>query len=281
MDKKKLLLVDFNNLLFRSVFAHDTLSFQGLFTGGLYGAIDMMCSTVNRYNIDRIIICHDTKPYYRSKFYPKYKSDRQQADRFDEDRLMQISTSRSQLASLFVSFHFPTACTEGFEADDFIAHICRRSSVRYKQIFIMSNDSDFFQVLTPRIFLCKTGGLYGRVDFAEEYPGIKPKVWPRCIALKGSHNGVPGIKGVGDVTAYKAVLNKMTDREIFEKWRVRRSDIKLRTDLATFPFPLVEDPPTVPAHAIRYNAAKFQKLCDKYGINFKDDFHRAMMRLAT
>jgi len=280
MDKKKLLLVDFNNLLFRSVFAHDSLSFEGQFTGGLFGAIDMICSTVNRYGIDRIIVCHDTKPYYRTKFYPKYKSDRK-ADPFDEDRMKQISTSRSLLTKMFAKFHFPVACTEGFEADDFIGHICRRSSVRYKQIFIMSNDSDFYQLLTGRVFLCKTGGLYGRKDFAEDYPGIHPKYWPRCIALKGSHNGVPGIKGVGDVTSYKAVLNKMTDKEIYKKWRVRRTDIKLRTDLNTFPFPLVEDPPTVPASAIRYNAAKFQKLCDKYGMNFKDDFHKAMMRLAT
>jgi len=280
MSKKNLLLVDFNNLLFRSVFAHDMLSHKGTFTGGLFGAIDMICSTVNRYKVDRIIVCHDTKPYYRSKFYPKYKSDRK-ADQFDEDRMKQIAISRKQLTELFRDFNFPTGCTEGFEADDFIGHICRRATVKHKQIFIMSNDSDFYQLLSGRVFLCKTGGLFGRRDFLEQYPGIKPRHWPRCIALKGSHNGVPGIKGVGDVTAYKAVLNKMTDKEIFKKWRVRRSDIKLRIDLSTFPFPLVGDPPSVHANPVKYNAAKFEKLCDKYGIKFKDDFHRAMMRLST
>ncbi len=280
MNKKKLLLVDFNNLLFRSVFAHDTLSHRGTFTGGLFGAIDMICSTVNRYNTDRIIVCHDTKPYYRSKFYPKYKSDRK-ADQFDDDRMAQIATSRMLLMDMFADFCFPVALSKGFEADDFIGHICRRSSVKYQQIFIMSNDSDFYQLLTGRVFLCRTGALYGRKDFQEQYPGIRPKQWPRCIALKGSHNGVPGIKGVGDVTAYKAVLNKMTDKEIFRKWRVRRSDIKLRTDLSTFPFPLVEDPPTVPARAIPYNVGRFDNLCAKYGINFKDEFHLAMTRLAT
>jgi 5'-3' exonuclease len=280
MDKKSLLLVDFNNLLFRAVFAHDTLSHKGQFTGGLFGAIDMICSTVNRYNIDRVVICHDTKPYYRTKFYPKYKGDRKHD--FDEDRLMQLAVSRKQLNKFFADFRFPVAMAEGFEADDFIGDICRTvSTTRYRQIFIMSNDTDFYQLLTGRVFLCKTQGLYGRKDFREDFPGIKPRQWPRAVALMGSHNGVPGIKGVGIKTAYKAVLNKMTDKEIFKKWRVRRSTVKQRTDLSTFPFPLAEAPPTPAAHRLKYSAAKFEKLCDKYGINFKDEFHKALMRLAT
>lgn len=280
MKKYKLLLVDFNNLLYRAVFAHSTLSHNGEFTGGLFGAIDMISSTVNRYSIDRIIVCHDTKPYHRSTWYPRYKADRKDKP-LDEDKLKQVATARKQILRFLRSFKFSEGQDIGFEADDFIGHICRRSSTRYKQIFIMSNDSDFYQLLTGRVFLCKTGGLYGRKDFNNDYPDIMPKHWPRCIALKGSHNGVPGIKGVGDVTAYKAVLNKMTDKEIFQKWRVRRSDIKLRTDLSTFPFPLVSDPPTVRANKIDYNAAKFEKLCDKYAIKFKDEFHKAMMRLAS
>lgn len=278
--KKKLLLIDFNNLLFRSVFAHKTLTHKGTFTGGIFGAIDMVASIVNRYGCDRVVVCHDTKPYHREEYYEAYKADRKKEDRFDEEDLKRIAVSRAYMQDFFKLLRFPQAATVGYEADDFIGNFCKNSDSKYGQIFIMSNDSDFYQLLAPRVFLCKSKGLYGRKDFSEEFPGIKPKDWPRCIALKGSHNGVPGIKGVGDVTAYKAVLEKMTDREVFKRWRVRRSDIKKRTDLATLPFPNSPEPPKVKILAIRYDMAKFEKLLDGHGITFKNEFHEAFLRLA-
>lgn len=278
-DRKKVLLVDFNNLLYRSIYSHEGLSHKGTFTGGLFGAMDMISSTVNRYAVDRILICDDTKPYFRKRFYDKYKADRKKEE--DEDRIARAAISRKLIFRFFSEFRFSLAKAEGWEADDFIGGFCREAAYRYSNIFIMSNDSDFYQLLTGRIFLCKTGGLYGKANYEKDFPGITPRDWTRCIALKGSHNGVPGIKGVGDKTAYKAVLNKMTDKEVFQKWRVRRSDIKARTDLATLPFPLVSDPPLGTVRSINYNAARFQEFCDEFGIKFRDEYHKAFMKLAT
>ncbi len=269
--------MDFNNLLFRSVFAHSTLTHNGEFTGGLYGVIDMLASTVNRYSIDRVLICHDTKPYFREEEFPEYKADRK---KLDEEAMKKVEVSRKLITDFFSDFRFSSAHQPGYEADDFIGHHCRRGGKRCSHIFIMSNDSDFYQLLTGRVFLCKNTGLYGLKDFIRDYPGLTPKQWPRCIALKGSHNGVPGIKGVGDVTAYKVVSNNITDKEIFGRWKVKKRTTKLRTALATFPYPLVPEPPIIPARKIRYNAADFQELCDTYGMKFRDPFHKAFMRLA-
>lgn len=278
MGKKRVVLVDFNNLMYRSVFAHSTLSYKRQFTGGIFGAIDMISSAVNRYNIDRIMVCHDTKPYHREKVYKNYKSNRKKD--FDEEVQMKISTTRKQMRDFFENFRFSHAECQGYEADDFIGQFARRGPSRYHQIFILSNDSDFYQLLTPRVFLITRNGLFGKRDFLNEYPGLKPKHWPRCLALMGSHNGVPGIKGVGPKTAYKAVISGMTDKEVFKKWRVRRSDIDKRTKLSTLPFPMVSDPPMPSLIRIKYNAAKFERFLAQYGIQFRTEYHDAMMRLA-
>lgn len=278
MKKKNLLLVDFNNLLYRSVFAHQGLSHKGKFTGGVYGFIDMVCSTVNRYKADRIVVCRDNKPYLRTKFYPDYKADRKKSS-IDEDGLKQVNSSNKQITKLLGRFSFPIAEDAGHEADDLIGRFCSFSP-DFENIFIMSNDSDLYQLLDGRVFLAKTGGLYGLNDFKKDWPDIMPKQWPRCVALKGSHNGVPGIHGVGDKTAYRMVAQNVTDEEVWLRWRMRRRDIAVKTGLATFPLPFAPDPIIPRVLPIKYNAKRFQEECDRYGIRFKDEFHAAFMRLA-
>jgi len=278
MKKKTLLLVDFNNLLYRSVFAHQGLSHGGTFTGGVYGFIDMVSSTANRYGCGRIVVCHDNKPYLRSKFYPEYKADRIKSS-IDDDGLMQVAIARKQILKFIKRFKIPTAQGIGMEADDMIGEFCKFSEA-FQNIIIMSNDSDLYQLLNGRVFLAKTGGLYGIKDFFTDWPNISPEDWPRCVALKGSHNGVAGIKGVGDKTAYKVVSEGITDEAVWLRWRVRRQQLALTTALATFPFPLVERPSLPRCLPIKYKADRFSKECDRYGIKFKDEFHTAFMRFS-
>jgi 5'-3' exonuclease len=145
----------------------------------------------------------------------------------------------------------------------------------------MSNDSDFYQLLLqPNIFLARTAGLYGRAQFEKEFIQMHPDEWPRIMALKGSHNGVPGIKGVGGKTALKIVMNGITDEEIEKRYKHSPEEIKLRTALARFPFPLAPRPVLPKTRPIIYDALKFEEVCIKYGIRFKTEFHNAFLRLA-
>lgn len=277
--KKTLLLLDFNNLLYRSVFGHQGLSHRGVFTGGMFGFIDMVSSAVNRYTCDRVVVCLDSKPYSRTKFYPAYKSDRAQSS-LNEAGQMQVSVARRQITKFIEAFRLPLAANAGMEADDLIGEFCKDSIV-YERIIIMSNDSDLYQLLNGRVFLAMTGGLYGLRNFLDDWPGMLPAQWPRCVALKGSHNGVEGIRGVGDKTAYKAVRERITDAEVWTRWRVRRAKLQLHTQLATFPFPLVRRPHLPSVRYIKYSLQKLEEECERYGIKCKTEFHDAFLRLAS
>lgn len=281
MAKPKLLLIDFSNLLYRAVFANLSLSHGNEFTGGIYGFINMMSSTVNRYAIDRVVVCEDWKPYFRSKHYPEYKQDR--GKDMSEDDIKRISVARLQIRKLVSSLHISTAAVRGYEADDFIGRFCRARTERHDGIYVLSNDSDFYQLLggvAGSVFLVGRNGLYGQHQFKEDFPDIEPNDWPRVIALKGSHNGVAGIKGVGDKTAVKLVARGITEEEVFYKYQHLPSALELREALARFPYPLAPKPTLPRVGRIRYNAALFEEVCDEYGIRFKTEFHTAFLRLS-
>lgn len=283
MAKSSILLVDFNNMLYRAVFANQGLSHKGKFTGGIYGFINMVSSTVNRYDVDRILVFDDTKPYFRLQHYPDYKQDR--ISSLDEDQVKQIALARKQIKKLLQGLSIPQAACTGYEADDYIGKYCRARKGLHSRILIMSNDSDFYQLLggvAGKVFLVKTVGLYGQHQFKEDYPEINPDDWPRVIALKGSHNGVGGIKGVGDKTAAKLIAEGRSKKFICSKYNQTREELELRMQLAYFPFPNVRGPrlPSPRSRPIDYSLLKFQEVCDKYGIRLKDEFHTAFERLS-
>ena len=283
MAKPCILLVDFNNMLYRAVFANKGLSHQGMFTGGLYGFLNMICGAINRYDINNILVFSDMKPYHRAKYYAQYKHGRGSSQ--EPEDVERIAVARSQIRSFLLAFKIPWIADIGYEADDYIGKYCRSRKDLHSRILIMSNDSDFYQLLggvAGKVFLVKTSGLYGQHQFKEDYPDIDPVDWPRVIALKGSHNGVAGIKGVGDITAVRLVADRVTDEDIEEKYFHSTKEIQLRTQLAYFPFTLIRGPrlPFPRGRSIKYSVLKFQEICDQYGIRFKDEFHTAFKRLS-
>ena len=281
MNRKNLLLIDFNNLLYRAVFANYELSFKGIFTGGLYGFLYMLATQINAYKIDRVVVCMDTKPYLRTKHYPAYKQDRPKPEA-DEEKATRLAIARKQIENFLDMFSFSIARAKGSEADDFIGAYCRTMEDRYGLFFIMSNDSDFYQLLggKGKAFLITTKGLYGCRNFEKEFPNLTPEDWPRVVALKGSHNGVPGIKGVGDKISARLVSDGVTNEDIKKKYNHSDHQIKLRTKLATFPFPPLGQVILPRAKRIEYSLLDLEEMCETYGIQARKDFHKALLRIS-
>ncbi|MCH7515808.1 MAG: hypothetical protein IIB08_01550 [Bacteroidetes bacterium] len=136
---KKMLLIDYMNLVYRAAFANFDLSYKGNFTGGIYGFINMISSSVNRFDVDRVIVCKDMKPYHRTEFYPAYKANR--LTEMEEDTITKLSQTKKYIDELLEIFRVPIAAEVGHEADDFIGKYCKRMGKSY-QIFIMSNVCD-------------------------------------------------------------------------------------------------------------------------------------------
>jgi 5'-3' exonuclease len=239
---RRVLLVDLSNVAWRAVCSHAMLSHRGENTGGAYGFLQMICKIVNTHDINRIIVCDDAKPYHREKVFPTYKSGRGtvHVNTDKVDMRGPVQKGKAQIAELLDFFGQHVMRVKGYEADDLIARATLNLTsqpARSCRVFIASNDSDLYSLLSKerKVAMCKKDGLYTFNDFMAEYE-IWPVKWPRVLALCGSHNGVPGIPGVGVKTAVKLVSESASDRYLARTYHLDVETLSLREKLSTYPW---------------------------------------------
>lgn len=272
------LLVDLSNVTFRAVHSHSALEHDGKFTGGVYGFLQIVCKLINDHSINRLVVADDTKPYFRTKAYPAYKGNRSKPADYDRHSVAAqannwVLESKQYIRDLLSVVGTEVLAKRGYEADDIIAHAAILPTLfpNSDKVYIASNDTDLYQILLKhnRIFLCHKKGLYGYHEFKAEY-GLEPCDWARVLAIAGSHNGVPGIKGIGLKTAAKLVREKVTNRHLAYKYKVDATDILLRWRLSCYPWhELNETVPCGTSKPIKYNRRQMIAWTHRrFGIDF-------------
>ena len=203
---KKLILVDGNNLLFRSYYAtaytgNVMRNSKGFPTNGIYGLINMLNKIVKEENPEYMIVAFDKGKTFRHEKYKEYKDGRAATP---EDLKVQFKVAKELVPLLGIK------CFEidNYEADDIIGTYCQMVEKDDNFIgTIVSSDKDLLQLISNQIDvkLLKQKD-YIRMDenvFKETY-GIEPI---RMIDLKGlmgdSSDNIPGVKGIGEKTALK------------------------------------------------------------------------------
>ena len=244
-----LYLLDFNNILRRHAAAHSTLSYQGDFTGALYGVYNFLCNVVTTFGPGRFVVCHDRRPYLRNSMFSGYKERRSREP--DVAWVESLQQAEFQLDMLFDELHLQRVEVEGFEADDLIAlmHIWHGHKFEHGTV-ALSNDSDLNQLLEQdRFAIFKAGkqknnrvrNLYTEAHFLRDFPTLEsPRQWVYVVALTGSHNDVPGIKGIGPKSACDIVANQRRSRY----WAIAQSNremVRRNRELIALPLPTWED----------------------------------------
>ncbi len=247
----KLLLFDFNNLFYRAAAVHRNLTYKGRFTGALYGFVTQMASTINEIQPDKVIVCTDTRPYAREKFFKDYKAGRKRGERTPEEREALHSNSAA-CKDVLEYLGIPFLSMPGLEADDLFAMIAKKHSHKW-HVIIASNDSDLYQILDYAVmYRGKEKGYYTRREFFREYHQLKrTKDWAKVTAIAGSHNGVPQIvRNVGPKTAIK-MLTLRSQRKALEAFMEQHEATYERNyHLCILPYPgsgrIKELPPQAP-----------------------------------
>lgn len=274
MSGSKLLLIDYSNLMYRNIHALEQLSFEGRKTGGIYGFISTTSRYILRFKPTNIVVCMDKKPYIRSQIYPQYKMDRKAS--VDQDT---IQFTNRVLDLVFKTLGLPVIGISGLEADDIIGFLVQKYSESFDTVTIASNDSDLLQLLEPNVTIIGTKDKEWTLkSFNAMYPGIKPYQWPIITAMVGSHNGVPGIKGVGIKTALKHMTTK-TLPELVDFLEPHKADLLRNVNLATVPlkakyYPASHGSIELPPMG-EYNSAAFHKLLRITGIKNTSDMELA------
>ena len=151
---------------------------------------------------------------------PDYK-----ANRPDYSGIPEEDTPFSQLPDIFRvldHLHIPWKETENCEADDWIAGFARRYG-KEKEIIIVSQDSDFFQLITDRVRVLRYRGersvLYGPEEIQQKL-GICPRQYAAYKSLTGdTADNIRGAEKVGPKTAASLMNRFGTLEALLEGWQ--------------------------------------------------------------
>ena len=228
---KDLLLVDMSNLLHKGFHVHSHREFAGKHTGGLFGFITQLCTLINSADYRDILICLDSGPYSRLKAYPEYKSKRKK----DPEVGAKLKESKEYILEFLDIINIQIWEEKGLEADDLIASSCAKYRRKYDRIIIASSDDDLYSLFKwHNVFLKKKDGLYGILDYEKDYSDIPLEDWTLISAMAGTHNDLPGLKGIGRKTAIKKLNGPVDEWEEF--YKANKRYIELFHSLIKLPY---------------------------------------------
>lgn len=201
---KKVILVDGNNLLFRSYYATAyngviMRNSNGFPTNALYGFINMMNKIVSEEKPNYIMVAFDKGKTFRHEKYLEYKAGRSETP----DELKQQFPKAKEVLDAMGIFHFEI---DGYEADDIIGSLARMVDEEEEFIgTIISSDKDLLQLISNDIdvkLLKQTGFIRMDTEEFRNTYGVDPIHMIDLKALMGdASDHIPGVKGIGEKTA--------------------------------------------------------------------------------
>lgn len=202
--KKKIFLVDGHALVYRSFFAfirNPLVNKKGENTSATFGFVNSLLKIIKEEKPDYLAIVFDTpKPTFRHEKYAEYKSTRAKMPDELVDQLPRIRQATEAL-------RIPAIEMDGYEADDIIGTIAKKAEKAGLEVWCVTGDKDFFQLVTNDTQIYYPGrdtGTYnkmGREEVRAKF-GVYPELVIDKLALMGdSSDNVPGIPGVGPKTA--------------------------------------------------------------------------------
>ncbi len=205
----RVLIVDGLNTFIRAYAASPTTNINGEHVGGISGFLLSVGHAIKAINPTRVIIVFDGKDgsAKRKKLYPQYKANRTFKIRLNRaETVDKEDNQREQLMRLVEYIEvlpFTTVVSDGVEADDVIAYISEDYlKEKDSQVFIMSSDKDFMQLVNDRIHIWSPTKkqLFYTNDVYETY-NIMPYNFALYRALLGDDSdNIPGVSGLGAKT---------------------------------------------------------------------------------
>lgn len=196
---KKLLLIDGNNLLFRSFYALPQLTnFQGEISNAVFGFTNALIKSIKTYKPDYIAVAFDKgKNTFRHKEYKEYKAGRTKTPK---ELLDQIPITKELLRRM----HIKVIESDEIEADDILGCLSRSF---HTENYILTADKDLLQLINKHtvVIVPKKGNvdpvITDEAKLKEQY-GIRPSQIVDLKSLMGdASDNIPGVRKIGEKTA--------------------------------------------------------------------------------
>ncbi|MBK9103945.1 MAG: DNA polymerase I [Saprospiraceae bacterium] len=294
MARPTLYLLDAYALIFRAYYAffrNPRINSKGLNTSAMFGFVNALEEVLNNRKPSHIAVCFDHKsPNVRVQEFPYYKANRQETP---ED----IKLAEPYIRSIIEAYGIPIIEAPGYEADDVIGTLAKRAEQEGYDVYMVTPDKDFGQLVSEHIFMYKPAKqgngpeIWGPKEVCENYGIKRPEQVIDILGLMGDAvDNIPGVKGIGEKGAAKLIHEWDTIENIYanidqfkgstkEKLEASRQlafdSKKLATILLDAPVPfehdrLILDPPDAEKLSSIFTELEFKTLGKRIlGENFE------------
>src|SRR6266705_3361162 len=205
--EKKLFLLDAMALIYRAYYAlirNPILTSKGKNTNAQFGFTNTLFELISKEKPTHLAVAFDTHaPTGRHTDFLDYKANRQIAP---ED----LMAALPDIKKIIQGFNLPVVGCDGYEADDIIGGLAQQAEKAGFEVFMVTPDKDFGQLVTDRIKIYKPGYQGGKVEImgareiCEKWNITNVAQVIDILGLMGdASDNIPGIPGIGEKTAAK------------------------------------------------------------------------------
>ena len=235
-NPKKLFLLDAFALIYRAYFAfikNPRINSKGLNTSAIFGFTNTLIEVINKQNPTHLAVVFDTKkPTQRHIDFPAYKAHR-------EAMPEGISEALPYIDKLLEAMNIPKLYRDGFEADDVIGTLAKKAEQEGFQVYMMTSDKDFAQLVSENIFMYRPGNKWqpttvlGIPEVLEKFEIQKVDQVIDFLGMMGdTSDNIPGIPGVGKKTAQKFIAEFGSMEDLFENTHKLKGKMKEKVESA-------------------------------------------------
>lgn len=245
---KKLFLLDAFALIYRAHFAfikRPLINSKGVNVSAITGFTNTLWDVLQKEKPSHIAVVFDLPtPTFRHEMFTEYKANREKQP---ED----ITIAIPYIKEIIEGFNIPVASCEGYEADDVIGTLAKQAEKEGFEVYMMTPDKDYAQLVSEKIFLYKPArmgnavSILGVEEVLEKWQIKRVDQVIDILGLQGDAvDNIPGIRGIGAKTAVKLLdqfdsiegILANTDQlkgKQKEKVEAGREDALLSKELAT------------------------------------------------
>lgn len=215
----KLFLIDGHALIFKMYYAflgRPMVNSKGVDTSILFGFTKYLLELVEREKPTHLAVSFDPPGgTFRNKLYPEYKANRAETPQLVIDAL-------EPLTAIVRSMDIPVLMVSGFEADDVIGTVAKRFASDKMDVYMVTPDKDYGQLVSAHIFQYKPGKsgseneILDSAAVCEKWKISSTSQVRDILTLCGdSSDNVPGVQGIGPVGAAKLLSKYGTTEGIY------------------------------------------------------------------
>ncbi len=215
----KLYLIDGHALIFKMYYAflrRPMVNSKGMDTSILFGFTKYLLELVEREKPTHLAVAFDPPGgTFRNEMYPEYKANRPDTPQLVIDAL-------EPLTEIVKAMNIPVLMIPGFEADDVIGSMALRSAGEGFDVYMVTPDKDYGQLVRPHVYQLRPGK-GGGDDELLDAPAVCAKygiqdtsqVIDMLTICGDASDNVPGVKGVGEVGAAKLIAKYGSVEDIY------------------------------------------------------------------